>query len=296
MATNIDKMMCPLCKGTLREEEVSVRCSDCSQVYPIIFDRVVNFLPQDLMEKYNQNLKHQDLFEEHAFYQNLYENLKDLDDGHCVVYGYDEIYNFISDLPRGTLLDIGCGAGHHSKNLTNLGFQVIGIDISVNGIRQACKLAYVNSHSTRFCLGDVENLPFEDNAFDVVFCGLIIHHFPKRDKLLAEVKRVSKKYFVTFEVNAYDPISFLRFDIINPTIGIHNITKNQRTVSPDKLRTDLGKLGFDDFKIKFVDVHHNIGRYPKSLKTRLLKTYGNFMQVMPGKFRNNKFILKCAKP
>lgn len=294
MAINIDQMICPLCKGSLEEEKEHLLCSDCSQIYPV-FENVVNFLPKDLMEKYNHNLKHQDLFEEHTFYQNLYSNLKDLDDGHCVVYGYDEIYDFMADIPRGTLLDVGCGAGHHSKDLASKGFQVTGIDISVNGIRQACALANAHGQNTRFCLGDVENLPFEDNAFDIVFCGLIIHHFPNWEKLLSEVKRVAKKYFVTFEVNSYDPISFFRFNIINPTIGIHNITKNQRTVSPHKLESDLRKLGFNDFEIKFVDVHHHIGRDPKGLKARTLKMYGKLMQVMPGKFRSNKFLLKCTK-
>jgi SAM-dependent methyltransferase len=294
MAIDIDKMMCPLCKGAMKADDDSVRCINCSQVYPIL-DDVVNFLPQELMEKYNKNFKHQDLFEEHSFYQNLYQDLQGLDDGHCVVYGYDEIYDFMTDIPHGTLLDVGCGAGHHSKDLTAIGFQVTGVDISVNGIQQARKLSDAHGQNTRFCLGDVENLPFEDNAFDVVFCGLIIHHFPRREKLLAEIKRVSKKYFVTFEVNTYDPISFIRFNIINPTIGIHNITKNQRTVSPDKLKKDLERLGFGDFAIKFVDIHHHIGRNPRGIHAKILKTYSKLMKLMPEKFNSNKFILKCSK-
>jgi ubiquinone/menaquinone biosynthesis C-methylase UbiE len=247
------------------------------------------------MEKYNQDLKHQDLFEEHAFYENLYKNLNGLDDGHCVVYGYKEIYDFMKDIPRGTLLDIGCGAGHHCKDLSERGFDVTGIDISLNGIRQAIAIADAYKQNTRFFLGDIENLPFEDQSFDIVFCGLIIHHFPKRDKLLSEIQRVTKKNFITFEVNSYDPISFIRFNIINPTIGIKNITKNQRTVSPFKLKKDLEIHGFVDPQIKFVDIHHNIGRYPNSISAKILKTYNKFMALMPEKYKNNKFILKCTK-
>ena len=101
----------------------------------------------------------------------MYQNLKGIDDGHCVVYGYDEIYDFMSDIPRGSLLDIGCGAGHHSKDLSSLGYEVTGIDLSINGLMQAQNVSKAHNQNISFVVGDVENLPFDDNSFDVVFCS-----------------------------------------------------------------------------------------------------------------------------
>ncbi len=254
-----------------------------------------NFLPDNLMDKYNSELKFQDLHEEMNFYQNMYENLKGIDDGHCVVYGYEEIYNFMSDIPRGSLLDVGCGAGHHSKDLSSLGYEVTGIDISVNGLLQAQSVSKADDQKINFVIGDVENLPFDDDSFDVVFCSLILHHFPKRNKLLKEISRVCKRYFVTFEVNSYDPISFIRFNIVNPTIGISTITKNQRTVSPDKLRNELCKLGLKNSSIKYVDVHNYTGRNPDSIKAKMLNVYKKVSNLLPYKCRFNLFIMKATK-
>lgn len=290
----IAKMICPPCKVKLSYQNASLYCDKCGQVYTFV-NGMPNFLPDNLMEKYNSELKLQDLNKEMDFYQNMYQNLKGIDDGHCVVYGYDEIYDFMSGVPRGSLLDVGCGAGHHSKDLSSMGYDVTGIDISVNGLNQAQCVSKAHNQNIDFVIGDVENLPFDDNAFDVVFCSLILHHFPKRDKLLKEISRVSKSHFVTFEVNSFHPISFIRFDIINPTIGISSISKNQRTVSPDKLTSELCELGFKDISVKYVDIHNYTGRDPNSLKAKLLNLYGMFSKLLPYKCRFNLFIMKAAK-
>lgn len=105
-----------------------------------------------------------------------------------------------------------------------------------------------------------------------------------------------KRYFVTFEVNSYHPISFIRFNIINPTIGISTITKNQRTVSPDKLRKELDIQGLKNTSVKYVDIHNYIGRNPDSLKAKLLNVYKKVSNLLPYKCRFNLFIMKASKP
>lgn len=289
----LDKLACPMCKSELDWND-NLKCHQCEQTYEVL-NGIPNFLPKDLFERYNSELKDQDLDEEMAFYEKMYSNLDGLDDGHCVVYGYDEIYDFMSDIPQGSILDIGCGAGHHSKDLALKGHEVYGIDISINGLIQAGKINRSNNLDIKFTLGDIENLPFKNKAFDVVFCSLIIHHFPKKERLLREISRVSKTHVVTFEVNSYDPISFLRFNILNPTLGMSNITKNQRTVSPTELERRLKDLGFSDFQFKFVDVHHNLGRYPNRLSSKMIRAFQTFSKVLPYRCRFNKFLMKCKK-
>ena len=289
----IEKLVCPVCKGELEYDD-KLLCIRCDQSFDFI-EGIPNFLPEKLFKKYNLELKDQDLIEEQNFYDNLYSDLKDLDDGHCVVYGYEELYDFMSDIPSGTLLDVGCGAGHHSKDLAIKGFEVTGIDISVNGLFQAKKVCKSSNQIVDFILGDIENLPFADNSYDVVFCGLILHHFPKKNKILYELTRVCKSCLVALEVNSYDLISFFRFNILNPTIGIHNITRNQRTVSPVKLESDLRLLGFSNFEFNYIDVHHNIGRYPNNLKSKMLYGYKVLTKFLPYRFRFNKFMMKCKK-
>ena len=291
----LEKLACPVCRGKLKYCNEHLECLNCPQTYNLIRS-VPDFLPVRLLEKYTADRKRQELHEEQRFYENLFSTLDGLDDGHCVVYGYDEIYKFMSNVRTGTVLDVGCGAGHHSKDLAMLGYEVTGIDISVNGLMQAQRIAKANKACIDFVLGDSENLPFADRAFDVVFCSLILHHFPTKDRVLQEIARVCKSHVIAFEVNSYDPISFVRFNILNPTVGIDNITKNQRTVSPAKLKKSLQQLGFDDFQLKYVDVHHYIGREPHSFRGTVLRAYQALLRPFPAMFRSNKFLLQCKRP
>lgn len=289
----LKKLICPLCKQKIIIDD-SLKCPSCKQEY-LYFNNILNMLPKDILLKYNPMLRDQNIFEEKEFYENMYKDLKGEDDGHCVVYGYDDLYNFCSTLPKGELLDLGCGAGQHTKDLAMMGYSVTGIDISLNGLIYADRLCKLSQLDTNLILGDIENMPFEDNSFDVVFCSLILHHFPKRTKLLSEIARVCKKYLIAFEVNAHEPITFIRFNIINQTIGIHNITKNQRSIFPHILQNELSKLGFNSFDIKFIDVHHNIGRNPHSFATFALNFINKITNKLPNKYKYNKFLLKCEK-
>ncbi len=40
--------------------------------------------------------------------------------------------------------------------------------------------------------GDLENLPFADNTFDICYCGWVLHHFPDVNKAVSELVRVIK--------------------------------------------------------------------------------------------------------
>lgn len=287
------KLVCPICKAALSEKEEKLKCRECDKEYPVI-DGIPNLLPPELL---NQSAEEetQDLGAEQHFYEHMFSNLADLEDGHCLVYGYDTIYDFMKDVPRGTLLDVGCGAGHHSKDLVELGFEVTGVDISAKGLVQAKKVAAANQKQVDFVLGDSQHLPFADRAFDVVFCSLILHHFPQNHGILRELSRVSQSFFVGFEVNSYDPVSYVRFNILNPLFGIRNMSKNQRTTDPLKLKMDLQKLGYDKCELKYVDLHHHIGREPQGRTAKLLRCYQTLTSLLPVKYRGNKFLLKCQR-
>ena len=49
-----------------------------------------------------------------------------------------------------------------------------------------------NLKDVKFLLGDCENLPFDDNSFDVITCSHSFHHYPNPEKFFASVKRVLK--------------------------------------------------------------------------------------------------------
>ncbi|MCR5771395.1 MAG: methyltransferase domain-containing protein [Butyrivibrio sp.] len=87
------------------------------------------------------------------------------------------------------LLDCGCGTGPmisilHEKDPNK---HYTGLDITPRMI-EVGKSKHLSN--TEFIVGDCENLPFEDNSFDVVICTNSFHHYPNPQKFFDSVQRV----------------------------------------------------------------------------------------------------------
>jgi ubiquinone/menaquinone biosynthesis C-methylase UbiE len=97
--------------------------------------------------------------------------------------------------PGMRVLDFGCGPGTISVGLAravNPG-EVHGIDIEASQIGLARAAADAGGHDTAtFHVGDVTDLPFDDDTFDVAHCHAVLMHVPDTSKTLSEVKRVLK--------------------------------------------------------------------------------------------------------
>jgi SAM-dependent methyltransferase len=281
-------LRCPVCKGTLATG-AQLRCARCNKTYPI-----VNGIPV-MLSGVEAKDGEQNLSVEKDFYENMFSGLKGVEDGHCIVYGHEKIYDFVGQIERGTVLEAGCGGGHHGVSLARMGFDVTAIDLTLNGVAAAKKLAEHEHQDIFYVCGDIKQLPFQDNEFDICFCSLVLHHFLSLDNLLQELARVTKRSFVAFEVNAWDPMSFFRFNIVNPTVGYWNISKNQRALFPERLNETLERHGFREFVVKYEDMHDNIGKAPHGLKSKVIRAYQTAMGVMPEKFSSNKFLLRATK-
>ena len=97
--------------------------------------------------------------------------------------------------PGQNLLDFGCGPGNISVGLADRvapgEFQ--GIDMEESQVVLARAAAKAGGHDNmEFHVGNVYELPFEDNTFDVAHCHAVLMHVPDTQAALAEVKRVLK--------------------------------------------------------------------------------------------------------
>lgn len=286
--TDYSNVRCPVCKGALLTGN-DLHCPKCNLNYPV--KNGIPIMLPDLKSVDNE----QDLLLEKDFYEDMFSDLKGLDDGHCIVYGHDSVYKFMENIERGSLLEAGCGGGHHSVNLSKMGFKVTSVDISLNGLSHARNLVQHNNQDVQFFCADIKRLPFEDKAFDICFCSLILHHFIGLDNIIKELSRVTRKYFIAFEVNALDPISFTRFNVLNPLFGVKNISKNQRALFPDKLGKTLIDNGFRDIKVEYEDIHDYLGKEPDSLKSKMILSFQKLMKLFPEKYSKNKFLLLAKK-
>jgi SAM-dependent methyltransferase len=94
-----------------------------------------------------------------------------------------------ADIRKGMrLLDVGCGGGGASEFASRLGMHVTGLDAAETMIDIARKRVPEGD----FRVGDMEDLPFEDDSFDVVFASLSIMYTAKPIMALYEMKRVTR--------------------------------------------------------------------------------------------------------
>jgi 2-polyprenyl-3-methyl-5-hydroxy-6-metoxy-1,4-benzoquinol methylase len=66
-----------------------------------------------------------------------------------------------------TILDLGCGTGRHSIEMSRRGYQMTGVDLSESMLAKARENAAKAGLEIKFMQGDARNLTFE-NEFDVV--------------------------------------------------------------------------------------------------------------------------------
>ncbi len=88
-------------------------------------------------------------------------------------YGTVQEIDFIIEIlglrPGMKVLDVGCGPGRHSLELSRRGYEVTGVDLSPEFINLAVESADDGSLSIDFGVLDVRDLAFEEE-FDAVVC------------------------------------------------------------------------------------------------------------------------------
>ena len=84
-----------------------------------------------------------------------------------------------------TLLDVGCGTGWFSASACKWGARVTSLDL---GERLLSKVAK-KCDSDRI-VGNILELPFRDQAFDIVVCSEVIEHTANPPRALEELQRV----------------------------------------------------------------------------------------------------------
>ncbi len=91
----------------------------------------------------------------------------------------------------GKVLEIGLGDGYLTRQLFLLGYDVTGLDISDVNIKRLRK----EMKNATLIIGNINNMPFRDESFDVIIATELIEHLNNKDlaKGLKEMKRCLRK-------------------------------------------------------------------------------------------------------
>ncbi len=138
---------------------------------------------------------------------------------HTTALNYvDEL--FLSKTTR--ILEIGCGAGFMAVALARKGFTVEAVD----SVRSMIELTRAHARQTGMdnrihaTIGDVHELAFQDQSFDLIIALGVIPWLPNLRKALVEISRVltAGGYFVLDASNRYC-LNHLLDPLLNPAFG-----------------------------------------------------------------------------
>ncbi|MFD2201074.1 class I SAM-dependent methyltransferase [Shivajiella indica] len=183
------------------------------------------------------------------------------------------------------ILDVGCGTGRHSIELTKRGYDITGIDLSESQLKRAKEKAALMDIQVKFLQADARNLPFF-HEFDVAIM-MCEGGFPlmETDEMNFEIlKQVtkslkSKSKFIfttlnglfplyhsveaftnkesgenstTYRSNTFDLMTFRYHSIVEFTDDAGNkktIESNERYYVPSEITWLLKSLGFTKIEI-----------------------------------------------
>jgi len=94
-----------------------------------------------------------------------------------------------------SVLDAGTGSGVFAEAFHRRGLKIAGIDINP----QMIEAARQHVPEGEFKVGELEQLPYEVNRFDLVFYAHALHEADGLEKALSEAKRVASKYVAALE-------------------------------------------------------------------------------------------------
>ena len=159
-------------------------------------------------------------------------SLNDQNIAKSIGYSDDEINNFsdanlglgcgnptaFGEIKNGdVVLDLGSGAGFDcfiaAKKVGNLG-KVIGVDMTPNMIKKAKDNAKkYGFNNVEFRLGDIDNLPVDNDSIDIIISNCVINLTPDKLKVFKEGYRVLKEHGRMF---------------VSDIVLLENLTEKQR--------------------------------------------------------------------
>jgi ubiquinone/menaquinone biosynthesis C-methylase UbiE len=135
------------------------------------------------------------------------------------------------DQHRGeTVLEVGAGMGTDHAQFALAGAVMHDLDLSAGHLKLAQRNFELRGLHGTFHQGDAENMPFEDNTFDLVYSNGVIHHTPQTTRVIGEIFRILKpggrciimvyaEHSLHYWYRLFGAIGVIRGELINTSMG-----------------------------------------------------------------------------
>jgi cyclopropane fatty-acyl-phospholipid synthase-like methyltransferase len=169
-----------------------------------------------------------------------------------------------------SVLDIACGKGRHSLTLTQLGFTVLGIDLSSNSIQHAQQYA---SNTLQFAVHDMRHVlcaNYYHAAFNL-FTSFGYFKTTQHNKLAAKCISAAIK-----------PNGYLVVDFLNVDTALQNIkNKPQETVIENDITFNITRFFANNKICKSIGVFKNniqVQAHTEEVSAFTLQDFINFFE------------------
>ena len=148
-------------------------------------------------------------------------------------------------------LEVGCGGGILTEEISKMGFETTGIDPAEESLYTARNHALAGGLKIQYDQGFGENLPYPDASFDCVVCCDVLEHVRDLPKVISEISRVLKPGGIFF----YDT---LNRTFISKLVAINiwqkwkrwafmppNLHVWEMFITPTEIISQLSQNGFD---------------------------------------------------
>lgn len=151
--------------------------------------------------------------------------LKSMNKGHEKLARWGRSYiNIDKDY---TVLDLGCGGGRNIEYFLTKADKVYGLDHSNTSVKMASEInkKAIDTGRCKILVGDVKNLPFEDQSIDIVTAFETIYFWNDIERCFKEIYRVLKKegqFLICNEVSSKERrdvkklLKMINFEIYKP--------------------------------------------------------------------------------
>ncbi len=126
------------------------------------------------------------------------------------------------DLPVGRALDAACGTGRHAARLADAGHETVGIDATPAML----EVARERAPGVDFRLGDLAELPLDDESFDFAICALALAHFEDPSPAISELARVVRPGGRVVLTDAHPTFVLIQGQALFPTPGGFAFVRN----------------------------------------------------------------------
>lgn len=219
--TLLEKLSCPACGHEALELIVSeeeggeviegrIRCPRCKKDY-----RIIEGIPVMLPDETAIRQGIWDDLHKRTDYQGLVDDFKQRFAAEReVLLDYFAHARLAKEwaLPRQEVLDIGCGSGSYSLALYLLAGKgaLTLLDISPAALKGAKLIMDAFKVPAQAVVGDIYQLPFKNNAFDLTLSGGLIEHFvdQAQQRVISEQCRVATHTLMEAPVDAFGYWSF----------------------------------------------------------------------------------------